>query len=107
MFKYKAAALPLAIIVLVIFMIVFSSDRYRYPCQDPENWNSPQCNPPLCEASSTCTKYLVDIGETANHESSEEEPQSEDGMTCTARVEKLCTGDECLEIKINDCQPGE
>lgn len=32
---------------------------YRYPCQDPANWEQAKCNPPVCEASGTCTKDLV------------------------------------------------
>ena len=32
---------------------------YRYPCQDPANWEAVECNPPICEASGTCTKDLV------------------------------------------------
>jgi hypothetical protein len=32
---------------------------YRYPCQDPANWEAVECNPPLCEASGTCTKDLI------------------------------------------------
>jgi hypothetical protein len=35
------------------------SDAYRYPCQDPANFESPACKPPACEASGTCTKYLI------------------------------------------------
>jgi hypothetical protein len=34
-------------------------DTYRYPCQNPKNHNSPSCNPPVCEANGTCTKYLI------------------------------------------------
>jgi len=37
---------------------------YRYPCQDPANWKSPDCNPPLCNASDTCTKDLIDATDT-------------------------------------------
>lgn len=33
--------------------------RYRYSCQDPANWSAPECNPPLCEPTGTCTKYVV------------------------------------------------
>lgn len=33
--------------------------NYRYPCQDPANWEAVECNPPLCEASGTCTKDLI------------------------------------------------
>jgi hypothetical protein len=32
---------------------------YRYPCQDPANWESAECNPPICSASETCTKDLL------------------------------------------------
>jgi hypothetical protein len=34
--------------------------NYRYPCQDPANWDNPDCVPPVCEASETCTKDLID-----------------------------------------------
>ncbi len=33
--------------------------HYRYPCQDPANWEKAECNPPLCEATGTCTKDLI------------------------------------------------
>jgi len=32
---------------------------YRYPCQDPTNWDAAECTEPLCEADGTCTKYLL------------------------------------------------
>ena len=28
---------------------------YRYACQDPENFDAPECNPPLCKVTGTCT----------------------------------------------------
>jgi hypothetical protein len=34
-------------------------DRYRYPCQDPANWGTAECEPPICESSGTCTKDVV------------------------------------------------
>lgn len=45
--------------VILILILILSGDRYRYPCQDPENWGSAECDPPLCLASMTCTGYLV------------------------------------------------
>ena len=33
--------------------------HYRYPCQDPANWEKAECNPPLCEATGTCTVDLI------------------------------------------------
>jgi hypothetical protein len=35
------------------------SGFYRYPCQDPKNWELAECNPPACEANGLCTKDLV------------------------------------------------
>jgi predicted small lipoprotein YifL len=32
---------------------------YRYPCQDPANWEAKECNPPICEPSGTCSRDLV------------------------------------------------
>ena len=32
---------------------------YRYPCQDPANWETPDCKPPVCEVLGTCPKYIV------------------------------------------------
>lgn len=36
-----------------------SLNRYRYPCQDPVNWEKAECNPPVCEASGLCTKDIL------------------------------------------------
>lgn len=36
---------------------------YRYPCQDPVNWENEECNPPVCMTTGTCTRDL--IGEDA------------------------------------------
>jgi len=32
---------------------------YRYPCQDPANWETPDCQPPNCEAFGICTKDVM------------------------------------------------
>ena len=47
-------------LILISVLALFGcQDRYRYECQDPANHNKTQCQPPACEASGTCTKYLV------------------------------------------------
>ena len=35
------------------------SDRFRYPCQDPMNWEKDECKPPICTATGTCPDMLV------------------------------------------------
>ena len=32
---------------------------YRYDCQDPKNWGNAECNPPICDATGTCSKDIV------------------------------------------------
>ena len=32
---------------------------YRYPCQDPDNWELEDCQSPKCDVWGTCPKHLV------------------------------------------------
>ena len=52
------------LIILSVLALFGCQDRYRYSCQDPANHLKTQCLPPACEASGTCTKYLIK-GETS------------------------------------------
>jgi hypothetical protein len=46
--------------LLLSFMTSSCGDGgYRYACQDPTNWETAECKPPLCEANGTCPEYLV------------------------------------------------
>lgn len=45
--------------LLLSLLLVSCDDRYRYKCQDPDNWGKPECEPPTCEADGSCTKYLI------------------------------------------------
>jgi predicted small lipoprotein YifL len=38
----------------------------RYPCQEYENWQKAECQPPQCEALGQCTKDLLPEVDTAN-----------------------------------------
>jgi hypothetical protein len=33
--------------------------QYRYPCQEPSNWETPECKPPVCSVAGTCPVDLV------------------------------------------------
>lgn len=39
--------------------------HYRYDCQDPENWEAEECNPPICLVDGTCTENLVGFDPTS------------------------------------------
>lgn len=47
--------------LMVLVMLSACEDRYRYPCQDPQNWELDECKPPICTASGTCPEQLVTI----------------------------------------------
>jgi len=33
--------------------------HFRYPCQDPANWETEDCKPPICTVSGACPEDLV------------------------------------------------
>lgn len=37
--------------------------QYRYPCQNPENWESPDCKKPICEVNRDCPEYVFKGGD--------------------------------------------
>jgi hypothetical protein len=45
--------------VVVAIFYVSGDGRYRYPCQDPTNWSTPECLPPICTATKQCPEDLL------------------------------------------------
>jgi hypothetical protein len=50
---------------LVVFIlalpVVFAAgceQKFRYPCQDPKNWETAQCQKPLCEVNRDCPDLI-------------------------------------------------
>jgi hypothetical protein len=33
--------------------------KYRYECQDPENWEAPACQKPICQVDGACPDVLL------------------------------------------------
>ena len=46
------------LILLPVGLAAFSGDRFRYPCQDPENWDKKECQKPTCEVTRTCPEHI-------------------------------------------------
>jgi hypothetical protein len=47
------------LLIILLPLTLFACDeRYRYPCQDPENWETKQCQKPFCSANGTCPEDL-------------------------------------------------
>jgi len=61
--KIKVSLATVSAVLLALSLTACSGpetlNRYRYPCQDPVNWEKAECKPPVCEASGTCTKDLL------------------------------------------------
>ena len=47
------------VVASAVFAIAGCSDQYRYPCQDPMNWEKEECKPPICTATGTCPDQLI------------------------------------------------
>jgi len=58
MFRKAATALVLCLALTGCGKYDFK-EVYRYPCQDPANWETPDCLPPNCEGFGICTKDVM------------------------------------------------
>jgi len=48
----------LLLVAVPVVVLYFSHDTFRYPCQNPANWDSPQCQKPLCDVTRTCPEHV-------------------------------------------------
>jgi hypothetical protein len=46
------------LLLLPLTLAVFSGDRFRYPCQDPANWDKDMCKFPVCDVTRTCPEHI-------------------------------------------------
>ena len=46
------------LLVLPLILAIFSGDRFRYPCQDPTNWDKDFCKMPICDVTRTCPEHI-------------------------------------------------
>ena len=47
------------IFIFAVLMLTGCEDRYRYFCQNPDNFHAAQCQKPKCLFTQTCPEYLV------------------------------------------------
>jgi len=67
--------------LLILPLLVACSENYRYPCQDPDNWEKKECKKPYCSANGTCpedlTPYEKDkVGGTSGNTNLQPAPQA-------------------------------
>ena len=46
-------------LLILLPLLVACSENYRYPCQDPDNWEKKECKKPFCSANGTCPEDLT------------------------------------------------
>ncbi len=47
------------IAAILVTLLAGCEDRYRYACQNPENFHKPECQKPKCLFTQQCPEYLV------------------------------------------------
>jgi hypothetical protein len=69
---YKYLLIPL------LLLMTGCEDRYRYYCQNPDNFHAEQCQKPRCQFTQTCPEYLVaPILEKQIDQSKQQQPQAQ------------------------------
>ena len=48
----------IGLILLPLSLGFFGGDKFRYPCQDPDNWDKDFCKPPKCDVTRTCPEHI-------------------------------------------------
>ena len=46
------------LLILPLGLAIFGGDSFRYPCQDPKNWDKEICKMPLCDVTRTCPEHI-------------------------------------------------
>lgn len=51
------------LLALPLGLAYFSDgDRFRYPCQNPDNWGKAECKLPICDVTRTCPEHIFKGG---------------------------------------------
>lgn len=61
---------------LAVLALTGCQERYRYPCQDPTNWEQQICKKPYCSANGTCPEDLRHYEKPKNGPEQSRIPQS-------------------------------
>jgi hypothetical protein len=47
-----------AFLLIPLAFAIFGGDKFRYPCQNPENWDKEICKLPTCDVTRTCPQHI-------------------------------------------------
>ena len=46
------------LLLLPLWLATCSKEEFRYPCQNPANWDKDFCKMPLCDVTRTCPEHI-------------------------------------------------
>jgi hypothetical protein len=46
------------LLVLPLSLAFIGGDKFRYPCQNPKNWEKEECKMPICDVTRTCPEHI-------------------------------------------------
>lgn len=55
---HKLVRYLLCLLALPVGLAMCGGDRFRYPCQNPDNWDKNFCQKPLCDVTRTCPEHI-------------------------------------------------
>ena len=60
MSDHKLVKWLLIVLLIPVGMAMCSGDgdHFRYPCQNPANWEKEMCQMPLCDVTRTCPEHI-------------------------------------------------
>jgi hypothetical protein len=76
------------LLILPLALAFFGGDRFRYPCQNPENWDTPQCKRPICDVTRTCPDHIF---------KGQRDPRLDPQATPAAATSTPTTGASCAK----------
>ncbi len=93
--------LPIIALIVGLGFVFFSGDVFRYPCQDPLNWENAECKPPVCKAAGLCTEDLIKFDTTTIEEKITEDVIATDNMSA---VDAFIEDTPVINDQLNTCE---
>lgn len=90
--------LPIFALIVGLGFVFFADDVFRYECQDPVNWENPECKPPICKAAGLCTEDLIKFENSTIEETITEEVINADTPVEELPVEENTSNENNSEV---------
>ena len=87
------------LIILPFLLLAGCKFHYRYPCQDPANWDKEWCSNDVCKVDGTCTEKLIGFAPKPNQKISPEDLANTDGDENLVEPKKDISTDKPIDCK--------